>query len=72
MGFELRDGIFKRFVDWARKNYEEVMRTTDASGEIRIPKQYVFIIDEINRGEISKIFGRLRAHVWVENSLHLP
>ena len=45
MGFELKDGIFKEFVDRARKDCEE--------------KKYIFIIDEINRGEISKIFGEL-------------
>lgn len=44
MVFELQDGIFKKFIERARKNES---------------KDYVFIIDEINRGEISKIFGEL-------------
>ena len=48
MGFSLQDGIFKRFVDRARKDFEA-----------EDPKNYVFIIDEINRGEISKILGEL-------------
>jgi DNA polymerase III delta prime subunit len=45
ISFELRPGIFKEFCDKAKK---------DGDG---LP--YVFIIDEINRGEISKIFGEL-------------
>lgn len=53
IGFKLQDGIFKQFVNQARNNYE----ATDITKEI--VKPYVFIIDEINRGEISKIFGEL-------------
>ncbi len=45
MGFELREGIFKKFVERARNAPPE--------------QKYIFIIDEINRGEISKIFGEL-------------
>lgn len=44
IGFECRDGIFKEFADRARGDST---------------KNYVFIIDEINRGEISKILGEL-------------
>lgn len=42
--FELKDGVFKQFCQKALRDEK---------------KDYVFIIDEINRGEMSKIFGEL-------------
>lgn len=44
VGFELRAGIFKQFVQKAMDDKNS---------------KYVFIIDEINRGDISRIFGEL-------------
>ena len=43
--FDRRDGVFKTFCKEAVKNYDS--------------KKYVFLIDEINRGDLSKIFGEL-------------
>lgn len=43
-GFKLQNGAFYEFCEKARKNPEQ---------------QYFFIIDEINRGNISRIFGEL-------------
>ncbi len=46
-GFELRAGVFKEFCAKAIKEENDSR------------KKYVFVIDEINRGEISKILGEL-------------
>ena len=43
-GFELRDGVFHLFCREAAKDPDQ---------------RYVFIIDEVNRGNLSKIFGEL-------------
>ena len=46
LGFERKDGAFKEFCK-------------DAIESNNSEKPFVFIIDEINRGEVSKIFGEL-------------
>lgn len=52
VSFQWKDGIFKDFADEARKAYDA------AEDKANAPK-FVFLVDEINRADLSRVFGEL-------------
>lgn len=60
VSYELREGIFKKFCDTANKDENK-------------NKKFIFIIDEINRAELSAVFGELLyALEYRGKSINLP
>ena len=51
MGFELQDGVFKKFVDKARRNYEYSKKSTEViANELSVQEAMKEFFDDVDTG----------------------